>query len=151
MWVRQFWPRMMMSKLTIFTPFVLKNKKLRLFIWKSQDGSTCRFLLVFSKFEQNKTKKSWSVLNIYIKCMLKGFMYMGQNHFIYLKKNLFSFFQSFLQLMVLNDGTSSFFLYSIIYCLWNEERLFCIMFWYWCEHLLVCLLACIAGQVQSYL
>lgn len=44
-------------------------------------------------------------------------MYMGQNHFIYLKKNLFSFFQSFLQLMVLNDGTSSFFLYSIIYCL----------------------------------
>jgi len=47
---------MMMSKLTIFTPFVLKNKKLRLFIWKSQDGSTCRFLLVFSIFEQNKTK-----------------------------------------------------------------------------------------------
>lgn len=151
MWVRRFWPRMMMSKLTIFTPFVLKNKKLRLFIWKSQDGSTCRFLLVSSKFEQNKTKNPEVSLIFTLNVCWKALCIWDKITLFILKKNLFSFFQSFLQLMVLNDGTSSFFLYSIIYCLWNEERLFCIMFWYWCEHLLVCLLACIAGQVQSYL
>lgn len=38
------------------------------------------------KIWTKQNKKSRSVLNIYIKCMLKNFMYMGQNHFIYLKK-----------------------------------------------------------------
>lgn len=52
----------------------------------------------------------------------------GTKPFISLKKNLFSSSQSFLQLMALNDGTSTFFLQLLIAYEMRKDRLFCIMF-----------------------